>query len=275
MTPSPAMPAELSPPQHARTLCSGDKSGGSVASVRVLEIWRFPVKSLQGERLEQATISAEGVVGDRRWALFDLDTGFGLTARRHPELLFASARTRADGSAEITLPGGGTAGNDAALSHWLGRPVQLRSAATQVERRYENPDNFEDEAAGQWQAFDGGRDAFHDSDWARVSLVSNATLGDWDRRRFRANLVLDGAGEDALAGRTLSVGSARLRVAARLQRCVMTTRRQPGGLERDLDVLRTVHRDRDGRLGIGATVARGGVVSVGDEVQDRGEGEVD
>ena len=65
--------------------------------MRVLELWRYPVKSLQGERMDHADVGPEGIAGDRQWALFDLDTGFGLTARRVPELLFATGRLRADG----------------------------------------------------------------------------------------------------------------------------------------------------------------------------------
>ena len=60
--------------------------------MRVSEIWRFPVKSMQGERLERAEIGPVGIEGDRAWALFDVGTGAHLTARREPELLFASAR---------------------------------------------------------------------------------------------------------------------------------------------------------------------------------------
>jgi uncharacterized protein YcbX len=44
--------------------------------VRVVELWRYPVKSLQGERLTTAAIGTDGVVGDRRWALVDPGTGF-------------------------------------------------------------------------------------------------------------------------------------------------------------------------------------------------------
>ncbi len=239
----------------------------------MVEIWRFPVKSMQGEQLDRVDVGDDGLAGDRGLALFDVETGLGLTARRHPELLFAGARIRADGTVAITLPDGEPATGDADLSRWLDRPVALRSSATQVERRYENPDDFENEASAQWEAFDGGRAAFHDSDWARVSLVSTATLRGWDRRRFRVNVVLDGSGEDGLAGREVGVGSARLRVARGLGRCVMTTRPQPGAVERDLDVLRTVHRERDGCLGVGAGVTRAGVVSVGDQLRDRGDGE--
>jgi hypothetical protein len=96
--------------------------------VRVLELWRYPVKSLQGERLDAVAVSESGFEGDRRFALFDLETGFGLTARRIPELLFASARLTPEGEAEITLPDGSIAADDDALSAWLGRKVQLRRA---------------------------------------------------------------------------------------------------------------------------------------------------
>ena len=61
--------------------------------MRVLELWRYPVKSLQGQRLAEAEIGALGIAGDRGWALFDRDSGLGLTARRVPELLFGCGPT--------------------------------------------------------------------------------------------------------------------------------------------------------------------------------------
>src|ERR687893_737365 len=45
---------------------------GRRPEVRVLELWRYPVKSLQGERLETAEIGAEGIAGDRQWAVLDV-----------------------------------------------------------------------------------------------------------------------------------------------------------------------------------------------------------
>ena len=235
--------------------------------MRVLELWRYPVKSLLGERLDEATLADEGIVGDRRFALYDRETGFGLTGRRVPELLFASAALRPDGGVDITLPDGSVAADDDALSAWIGRPVVLRSADEEVARQYENVDDFEREGKSDWHPFSGATGAFHDGQEARVSLVSTATIGDWDRRRFRSNVLLEGEGEDALVGSTVGVGDARLDVRERLARCVMTTRAQAGGIERDLDVLRTIARDRDACLAIGALVARGGVVRVGDELR--------
>lgn len=234
--------------------------------MQVLELWRYPVKSLQGEQLDSVEITAEGLEGDRRFAIVDVDSGFGLTARRVPEMLFASARLLESGNVNIVLPDGSTAADDEALSDWLGRRVALRSTDAQVARNYENPVDFEDETVAGWEPFNGAPGAFHDSANARVSLVSTETLGPWDRRRFRANLLIDGRGEDALVGSAITVGGALLHVGKRIGRCVMTTRPQPGGIERDLDVLRSIHRHRDGCLAVGATVRRAGPVRVGDRL---------
>jgi uncharacterized protein len=231
--------------------------------MRVTELWRFPVKSLQGEQVSSAELGPQGLKGDRQFAIFDVQTGFGLTARRMPALLFGAARMREDASPEIALPDGSVAEDDDALSAWLGRRVALRSAAEDVTRRYENPADFEDEA-GRWEPFDGSSGAFHDTGGAVVSMLSSATYEGWDRRRFRANVLLDGDGEDDLVGARVRVGGAVLEVGRRIERCVMVTRPQPGGVERDLEVLRAIHRHRDGCLAVGARVGRPGLVTVGD-----------
>ena len=237
-------------------------------TLRVEQLWRYPVKSLGGERLERAVVGEHGIDGDRQWALFDVATGFGLTARRAPELLLAGARLAGDG-VEVLLPDGTTTADDAALSAWLGRAVALRPAsATGGRPRYESPDD--DVAASEgtvpgWYPWRGAAGAFHDDPDARVSLVSTGTLGDWDARRFRANVVLAGAGEDALVGRRVRCGSAELRLTAPIPRCVMVTRPQ-AGLPRDTAVLKTIHRERDGVLAVGALVDRAGPVVAGDEL---------
>jgi uncharacterized protein YcbX len=234
--------------------------------VRVVELWRFPVKSLGGERLPAADVGPEGLAGDRQWALFDTGTGFGLTARRVPDLLFATARLRPGGGVEVVLPDGTVTSDDGVLSDWLGRPVALRAAAEAVgTRRYENP--LDVEADADWQPFEGAGGAFHDNADFRVTLVSAGTLGGWDRRRFRANVVLDGAGEDDLPGTRVRLGGALLDVERPVMRCVMVTRPQPGGIGRDTGVLRTIHRERGGALAVGGRVRTPGRVAVGDELR--------
>ena len=256
-------------PRLAARLRSADWTAATPAGhggpVRVAELWRFPVKSLQGERVAASDVGPQGLDGDRQWALFDVDTGLGLTARRVPGLLFAAARLHADGSVEVELPDGTRTADDAVLSAWAGRPVALRSAAQQAERTFENPEDAFDEA-GRWHPFEGAGGAFHDMGEVRVSLLSTGTLRDWDLRRFRANVVLAGAGEDELVGRRVRLGGVSLDVRAPVPRCVMTTRPQPGGIERDTSVLKTIHRERGGSLAVGAVVAGAGRLAVGDEL---------
>lgn len=238
---------------------------GHDGRVHVAELWRYPVKSLQGERVTAAELTPHGLAGDRRWALFDLETGIGLTARRHPELLHASARLRDDGEVDVVLPGGATAADDGALSEWLGRPVVLRAATDATgPRRYETPDDVETEAAGSWREFEGSGQAFHDG--VAVTLLSGATVGSRAMRRFRPNVVLDDGGEDALVGSTVRIGGAAVALTEQVPRCVMVTRAQPGGIAVDRDVLRWIHRERGGLLAVGGTVVRTGTVRVGDEV---------
>lgn len=240
--------------------------------MHVTELWRFPVKSLQGERVDAVEVGAAGLHGDRRYAIFDAVTGLGLSARRVPELLFASATTAVDGSVSIHLPDGSIAVDDAALSAWLGRKVVLRSTdEVQGLRRFENVVDFEHEATSEWFPFDAADGAFQDSGDAAVSIVSEGSLGGWPQRRFRANVVVSGDGENDLVGRRVTIGGVQLDVLRQLGRCVMVTRPQPGSdttqpIEKDLDVLRTIHRERGGTFAVAAVVPTAGLISVGDEV---------
>jgi uncharacterized protein YcbX len=234
--------------------------------MRVLELWRYPVKSMQGEQLAVAEVGPDGLVGDRGWALFDLDTGLGLTARRAPDLLFAAGRLRPDGGAEVVLPDGTATTDDAVLSDWLGRPVAFREAGTVQVPRYESPDDDEVAGATVWHEWEGGAGPFHDIAVARVSLVTTGSLGTWDRRRFRSNVVLEGPGEDGLIGTRVRLGSAVLDVNDAIPRCVMVTRPQPGGIGRDTSVLKTIHREHGGDLAVGAQVHAPGTVRTGDDL---------
>ncbi len=231
-----------------------------------MEIWRYPVKSLQGEQLASTAIGPHGLAGDRQWGLLDVGTGFVLTARREARLLFAWARL-SDGRPLVTLEDGTVLADDDALSAWLGRPVQLVPAAGRVARYEASLDRYRDDAP--WTSWEGPEGSFHDSGKTQVSIVSRDSLGNWDRRRFRFNLVLDGGPDAELVGSSLSIGTTTLSIVKRISRCVMTTRPQPGGIERDLNVLRTIVAEYDGCMGIGALVATPGTVHVGDEVARR------
>ncbi len=236
--------------------------------MRVTEIWRYPVKSMGGETLLDAVVTDLGVEGDRGWGVFDPTSGLTLTARRAPQLLMASARLH-DGEVVIELPDGREIGEgqDDVLSDWLGRPVELRAAGAEGGR-YENPMNVADES--DWVEWDGPPGAFHDSSRSRFTIVSTESLGEWDVRRFRTNIVVDVGGEDELVGRRIRIGHAPDGVVAdvtkRVDRCIMVTRPQPG-LDRDLSVLTRIRDERDLCLSVGCLVAAPGEIGLGAEVE--------
>jgi uncharacterized protein YcbX len=233
--------------------------------MRVLELWRYPVKSMQGEQIQAVDVGGLGLTGDRQWAVVDVGTGLALTGRREPALLFARARLDGERGVVIELPDGSTATSDHDLSAWLGRPVELRRATPMEHGRYEIAADFEAEDSSEWVQWDGPDGTFHDSGRTRVSLVSETAMGDWAWRRFRGNVVIDGE-EAELVDHRVRAGSAELEVVKRIDRCVMTTRPQPDGIDRDLDVLRTINRERGGFLGVAALVVDPGSIAVGDEL---------
>ena len=61
----------------------------------VAELWRYPVKSMQGEQLEEAVVTEQGILGDRAYALIETDTGKVVSAKSaklFPEVLNCRAR---------------------------------------------------------------------------------------------------------------------------------------------------------------------------------------
>lgn len=107
---------------------------------QVAELWRYPVKSLGGTQIEQADVSAGGVLGDRLWAVRDVQKEVTASARQLPVLLTATARYPAAvppdagpgnvPEVEITFPDGTVlSSNDdgvhAKLSELAGREVRL------------------------------------------------------------------------------------------------------------------------------------------------------
>ncbi|MDY7106372.1 MAG: MOSC N-terminal beta barrel domain-containing protein [Actinomycetota bacterium] len=230
--------------------------------MELLEIWRYPVKSLGGERLEHAELTPLGIDGDRRWGVRDDATGNILTGRREPGLLMLSAVHQGPGERPlVTSASGDKLDTDADLSDHLGRPVTLLAAGDEGGT-YEVP--LDPGVEEDWASWQGPGLAWHDSPKSRVSLVGTDTLRSWDIRRFRTNLVLRGGGEDSLVGSRMQLGGATFDVTKPIDRCVMVTRPQPGGIERDLDVLKTINRERDGNLSVGALIVEPGPLAVGD-----------
>jgi uncharacterized protein YcbX len=249
---------------------------------RIAELWRHPVKSLRGERLDEAVLGPDGLVGDREWGLRDQGTGRILTARRRPELLQASSRL-VDGRPVIELPDGTTlpgpgAATDETLTAWLGSPVRLVAAAGGPGGRAEFfADATDDSSEALEWTMPAGRfvDALPLLVLTTASLRHGARLhpdGAWESRRFRPNLLVDvpvrddeGFLEDAWCGGTLTLGDVVVAPEEPCSRCTMVTRPQPG-LPDDRDVFRTLARHHRGAFGVWARVTAPGTVRVGDRV---------
>jgi uncharacterized protein len=231
--------------------------------VEITQLWRYPVKSLQGERVDRAPVGPLGIEGDRQWGLVDRETGLVLTARRVPELLFAHV-VRRDGGVAIRLPDGSVTADGDELSAWLGRPVELRRPGPDERGVYEIAGN-DDRPDGDWYRWEGPEGVWHDSGRTRLSILSAEAVLDVDVRRFRPNVVVTGGDERDLLGREIRMGTAVLEVVKEIDRCVMVTRSQPG-VDRDKEVLRRIHAERGGNLGVGAVVRAPGTVAVGDRI---------
>jgi hypothetical protein len=257
------------------------QASSSTAAFRVAELWRYPVKSLLGERLPTLRVVADGVDGDRSWGIMDHGDGRILTARREPRLLFASSRMAPRDGPVITLPDGRELAGigpvtDAALSAWLGKPVTLVAASERDAARAEYFADATDDAsqAIEW-TMPNGRfvDAFPVLVITTAGLRSGAVAyppGTWDVRRFRPNILVrvDGEGwlEDAWADRRLGVGSTQLIPRRRCIRCTMVNRSQPG-LDRDVNIYKALHRTHGGEAGMWSEVERPGTIAEGDVVE--------
>lgn len=226
----------------------------------VIELWRYPVKSLLGELLPEAELEERGVVGDRLYAVTDRagKLGSGKTSTRFRRLdgLFELRARVADERTLVTLPDGRElAAEDPELAAFLSdrHRDELRVAReTEVSHHDAYPLHLLTTSSIEW-------------------LAKQLPASQIDRRRFRPNMLLDGEGEglveDAWVGRRFTLGGALIRVVDRTDRCVMTTNPQ-SELPKDPAVLRAVTELNDACLGVFATVEQAGVVRVGDRLSE-------
>jgi uncharacterized protein len=220
-------------------------------SLRLTDIWRYPVKSCRGESLAEAAVEPWGLAGDRRWMIAD-DAGTVVTAREYPALVLVTPQVEeakltlsSPGLPDLTIPVPSgddlvpvqvwssdlvASPADEAAAPWLsgivGKPVRL-VYLDDPTRRPTNPDFSQP----------GDRVSF--ADGYPLLLTSEASLGavnDWiaegpraaegplPMRRFRPNVVV--AGSPAWAEddwHRVRIGPVTFRVARGCDRCVLTT----------------------------------------------------
>ena len=254
---------------------------------RVESLWRYPVKSMRGEQLQEAFAGFPGVYGDRLYAFRSSAAPKGFpyfTAReQEPMLRYRAVYRHSDrmamppnlAEAEAIEPG---------LTPSYAEPADLMVDV-------ETP-------SGEVLAIDdprlvdvlseGKRDGLALSlirseraltDCRPVSLISIQTsrqlsedVGvEVDKRRFRANVYVDlaagaGFGEDAWVGRRLRIGAkAELAVMDRDPRCKMITL-DPDTAQANPEVIRCVAKGHDGKAGVYAAVLVEGAIRAGDAI---------
>jgi uncharacterized protein YcbX len=247
--------------------------------MKILQLWRYPVKSMQGESLSHANVGPKGVGGDRQRAIVDADSGVSLSAKRYGELLYCHAGTVGD-QVVIRMPDSSEHPADSAdaaeaLSELLRRRVAIQRARSDHTVRHEFPTELAD-GEGEPFLWEPGLDGFFDR--APLHLITTSTLlslshaspqSDFDRARFRPNILVenDDAGfvENDWVGHDLRLGSLTCNVLDRKPRCVMTTRPQ-GQLDADREVIKTIIDMNEGTAGIELRAAGDGVLRIGDSV---------
>jgi uncharacterized protein len=250
-------------------------------------VWRYPVKSMRGEELQEAFVGFPGVYGDRVYAFQSSAAPKGfpwLTGREQQAMILYRPRYR---HPERTT-----------------KPVNLAEAEaleTGLTPIYGDLSDFVVDVqtpAGEQLAIDDPRLAsmLHEdlrgthelallrsarslTDCRPVSIFSIQTarqlsneLGiHLDKRRFRANLYVElesgnGFGEDGFVGRTLRIGArAAISVVSRDSRCKMITI-DPDTARPNPEIMRLLAREHEGKAGVYGAVLAEGIIRPGDEI---------
>jgi hypothetical protein len=252
----------------------------------VESVWRYPVKSMRGERLESAFVGFAGVYGDRLYAFQSSAAPVGfpyLTGREQARLLLFQPRFRNPEKA-LRPP------NLAEAEHLAPGLTPVYPAMDDLIVDVETPEGAllaidnpalrdslgKADGVGELTLLRSDRAM---TDCRQVSLISTQTVGALsgevgkalDQRRFRANIYVDlgaaaGSAEDAFVGRKLKLGAkAVIAVLERDPRCKMITL-DPETAEASGEVLDKVAKAHEGRVGVYGAVLIEGTVRPGDEI---------
>ena len=209
--------------------------------MKVAQIWRYPIKSMGGERLNHARIGSLGIEGDRVVHVEDED-GRVITSRTHHRLLGHHATLNASGEPVV----------DGLL--WSNPKV-----LTDVE---------EIVGLGAKLVRDDSSDRF---DVLPLLVATDGAIASFGRdgRRLRPNLVIgevEGLAERSWPGQCLHIGDVVIGIQDLRGRCIMTTF-DPDSLKQDRQVLTDIVRRFEGTLALNCYVIRGGEIRVGDHVE--------
>jgi uncharacterized protein YcbX len=255
---------------------------------KVESLWRYPVKSMRGEEVQQAFLGFSGVYGDRLYAFHDTAAPEGfpfLTGREQEQMLLYQPRFRHPQQAASPSNLADAESNEPGLT-----PVYASAADLSVDIETPSEEVLAIGDPSLIARLSEGLEGTHAltllrsdrsfTDCRPISLFSLQTvqqIGEevgitLDRRRFRANIYADltpmaGFAENAFVGHRLQIGSkAVIAVTDRDPRCKMITL-DPNTADANPEVLRRVRDNHEGKAGLYGAVLVEGIVRPGDEIR--------
>jgi uncharacterized protein len=209
--------------------------------MHVSELWRYPIKSLKGEKLEHAEITTVGIPGDRE-IIVRSASGRLFTSRGKPKLL--GLRGELDGNHIATINNHSWDSPEALalVSAAVGEPARLEQVP--------QPQGFD--ILPLLIATDGAAKAMN-----------------IDQRRLRPNILISGVNdldERNWVGGIIAIGDVRIRAVKLRERCVMTTY-DPDTQVQDRSVLLRIVREFDGVAALDCSVIQPGAIHSGDPME--------
>jgi len=227
----------------------------------ICELWRYPVSSLTGEKLDAVDLNETGVAGDRQWGLFDAgsaDVAAPESERRWRPVPGLRARMAAEGP---------QVSRDGAAWHAVPSPDADRAASDHLDFPVRFRRFGESDAAPRYDR--GHLHILTTGSLARLQALLPAAV--IDTRRFRPNILVETDAADVdfveqrLIGKRLGVGKAIVEITEPCTRCAFTALGQPD-IPFDKDVLHTIAKHGGGGFGVLAKVVTAGRIASGDAV---------
>jgi uncharacterized protein len=208
--------------------------------VNIVEIWRYPVKTMAGEKLQRAGIEPLGIQGDRVVHVED-SRGRVITSRSHPRFLGHRGSLSPEGEVMVD-----------------GRPWGSPEVAAEVVKIA---------GPGATLVRDAGAERF---DVLPLLIATDGAIAAFghDSRRLRPNLVIggvEGLAEREWPGACLRIDKVLIGVQDLRLRCIMTSF-DPDTLVQDKGITRDIYRRFEGKLALNCFVIEGG----GDRGRGRG-----
>ena len=208
----------------------------------VSEIWRYPVKSMRGERVIEIDVLRTGLRHDRQIVVVSSTTGRVVTARTSPGLLGLQGRVEQDGDITISGLPWDSPEADSLASEAANIPVHLVDRST-------HPDRF---------------------DVLPLLVATDGAIQELgiDSRRLRPNVIIgdvSGRAEREWGGQALRLGPVLIEAAQLRMRCVMTTY-DPDTLTQDRSVLFRIVQEMQGSVALDCSIRRAGPLRENDPV---------